>query len=85
MAENANASITESKAVRRNFPDVNGNFDTKWKLYNSDAGNYKVTVNTYDMTVTFERDEASRVPDDVAIKALWIVGNATQGGWGTPL
>ena len=84
MAENANASITETKAVRRNFPDVNGNLDTKWKLYNSDAGNYKVTVNTYDMTVTFERDEASRVPDDLAIKALWIVGNATQGGWGTP-
>ena len=24
------------------------------------------------------------MPDDVAIKALWIVGNATQGGWGTP-
>ena len=33
----------------------NGNPDVKWKLTTAEAGNYKVILNTKDVTVTFQK------------------------------
>jgi hypothetical protein len=47
----ASQSISDSKA--RILPS--GNPDVKWKLTSAEAGNYKVTVNTKDITVSFQK------------------------------
>ena len=51
MAASENQSITDSRAVKRNSPD------TKWQVLSGEAGKYKVTVDTYHMTVTFEKQK----------------------------
>lgn len=54
MAASENQSITDSRAVKRNSPD------TKWLVLSGEAGRYKVTVDTYHMTVTFESRKKQR-------------------------
>ncbi|UAK41352.1 SusF/SusE family outer membrane protein [Bacteroides nordii] len=53
-----------------------GGHDYKWNI--SKAGNYRVTLNTYTMTIRF--DEVN-LPDDLPFKAVWMLGDATPGGW----
>jgi hypothetical protein len=50
-AETNGQGISNSKAKLL----ANGSPDQKWKLASADAGNYKVTVNTKDMTVSFQK------------------------------
>lgn len=78
MAATADQSIRDGKGVLRNQPD------TKWRLYASDAGLYNITVDTYNMTVTFEKPKNAVVPDDVPYKGVWVCGDATSAGWTTP-
>ena len=49
MAATADQSIRDSKAVLRNQPD------NKWRLTSADAGRYTITIDTYLMTVKFEK------------------------------
>lgn len=56
--------------------------DYKWRI--ADAGIYKITLNVYDMTIKFEKQETPQVPDDVPYKNIWITGSATPGSWNTP-
>jgi hypothetical protein len=52
MAATAGQSITNNKAMLT----LNGSPDQKWLLTNSDAGKYKITLNTKDQTVTFKKE-----------------------------
>ena len=58
-----------------------GGHDYKWNI--SKAGNYRVTLNTYTMTIEFLYSEAPKqeIPDDVPYKTLWMLGDATPGDW----
>lgn len=47
----ASQSITNNKAQI----SPNGNPDVKWKLAATEAGNYKITLNTKDVTVLFQK------------------------------
>lgn len=78
MAATENQSITDSKAIKRNQPD------TKWNVLSGEAGKYKITIDTYNMTVTFEKQKEVEVPSDLPIKHIWIWGNATSNGWEYP-
>lgn len=78
MPVSENQSITDSRAVKRNSPD------TKWLVLSGEAGKYKVTVDTYHMTVTFEKQKEAEVPSDLPIKNIWIWGSATSNGWNFP-
>lgn len=59
-------------------PDGQGE-DNKWLV--SEAGIYTLTVDMSALTVSFERDHSM---DDLPVKAVWICGDATPGGWNTP-
>ena len=50
-------ATTNGQAISNNKARIlpNGNPDVKWKLTSAEAGNYKVTVNTKDVTVTFQK------------------------------
>jgi SusE-like outer membrane protein len=50
-------AATAGQAITNNKAQIlpNGNPDVKWKLTSAEAGNYKVTVNTKDVTVTFQK------------------------------
>lgn len=74
MAETNGASISSTKMIRKNFPNTNDANDTKWKVNLSEAGNYRVTLDTYMMTITFEKQVASEVPEDIPYKRIWIIG-----------
>ena len=52
MAAANGQSITDNKAVLT----LNGSPDQKWLLTDADAGNYKITLNTKDQTVTFQKE-----------------------------
>ena len=52
MPENADAPLTARKVVRRNYPNTYDGNDTKWKVESSEAGDYTITVNLEDMTMT---------------------------------
>lgn len=78
MAASENQSISNSKATKRNQPD------TKWKVLAGEAGKYKISVDTYNMTVTFERQKEASVPSDLPYKHIWIWGSATANGWNFP-
>ena len=81
MAATENQSITDPKATKRNQPD------TKWKVLSGEAGKYKITVDTYNMTVTFEKQKEEplpEVPADVKIKNIWAWGSATENNWTYP-
>lgn len=58
-----------------------GGHDYKWRI--TDAGDYKITLNMYEMTIKFEKLSPD-IPSDVPYKAVWMVGDATPGGWNTP-
>lgn len=51
MAAVNGQSVTDSKAMLT----LNGSPDQKWLLTGADAGNYKITLNTKDQTVTFQK------------------------------
>jgi len=51
MAATAGQSISNNKALLA----LNGNPDLHWKLSNTEAGNYKITLNTKDQTVIFQK------------------------------
>lgn len=53
--------------------------DNKWLV--EEAGIYTLTVDMTNLTVSFERDHSM---DDLPVKAVWICGDATPGGWNTP-
>ena len=82
MAVTSGQSIQDSKAVRKTNPQDKD--DTKWKLLASEAGKYKITIDTYNMTVTFEKQKEVEVPSDLPIKHIWIWGDATSNGWEYP-
>lgn len=77
MAETNGASISSAssaKMVRKNYPNTNDANDAKWKVSMSEAGNYKITLDTYRMTITFEKQVGPEVPDDIPYKRIWIIG-----------
>ena len=51
MAATAGQSVTINKAQL----SPGGNPDIHWKLASTDAGTYKITLNTADVTVTFQK------------------------------
>lgn len=59
-----------------------GGHDYKW--YISDAGTYKIELNVYDMTISFEKQAEPTIPDDLPYKDVWITGSATPGAWNIP-
>lgn len=61
-----------------------GGLDKKWMVAQSEVGFYKVTLNTYDMTIAFAKQSDPTIPSDVPYKNVWITGSATPGGWVTP-
>lgn len=81
MAETNGASIFSTKMIRKNYPETNDANDTKWKVNLSETGNYRITLDTYMMEITFEKIE---IPDDLPIKAVWMTGSATATQWDIP-
>lgn len=81
MAETNGASIFSTKMIRKNYPETNDANDTKWKVNLSETGNYRITLDTYMMEITFEKIE---IPDDLSIKAVWMTGSATATQWDIP-
>lgn len=81
MAETNGASIFSTKMIRKNYPETNDANDTKWKVNLSETGNYRITLDTYMMEITFEKIE---IPDNLPIKAVWMTGNATLTQWKIP-
>lgn len=81
MAETNGASIFSTKMIRKNYPETNDANDTKWKVNLSETGNYRITLDTYMMEITFEKIE---IPDNLPIKAVWMTGSATATKWDTP-
>lgn len=81
MAETNGASIFSTKMIRKNYPETNDANDTKWKVNLSETGNYRITLDTYMMEITFEKIE---IPDNLPIKAVWMTGDATVTKWKTP-
>ena len=61
-----------------------GTHDYKWKITESQAGRYKIILDTYLMEITFEKKPKIEIPDDLAIKAVWMTGDATATQWHTP-
>lgn len=55
-----------------------GGHDYKWNI--SKADNYRVTLNTYTMTIEFGKPERV-IPDEVPYKTVWMLGDATPAGW----
>ncbi|HJD75245.1 MAG TPA: SusF/SusE family outer membrane protein [Bacteroides reticulotermitis] len=55
-----------------------GGHDYKWNI--SKAANYRVTLNTYTMTIEFEESK-QEIPEGVPYKTIWIFGDATTAGW----
>ena len=58
--------------------DKAGTHDYKWKITESQAGSYKIILDTYLMEITFEKKS------DLPIKAVWMTGSATATQWYTP-
>ena len=58
--------------------------DYQWKITESQAGSYKIILNTYLMEITFEKKPKIEIPDDLPIKAVWMTGSATATQWNTP-
>lgn len=58
--------------------------DYKWKITESQAGSYKIILDTYLMEITFEKKPKIEIPDDLDIKAVWMTGSATATQWKTP-
>lgn len=84
MAETNGASIFSTKMIRKNYPETNDANDTKWKVNLSETGNYRITLDTYLMEITFEKKPKIEIPDDLSIKAVWMTGSATATQWDTP-
>lgn len=61
--------------------DKAGTHDYKWKITESQAGSYKIILDTYLMEITFAKIE---IPDNLPIKAVWMTGDATATQWKTP-
>lgn len=61
-----------------------GTHDYKWKITESQAGSYKIILDTYLMEITFEKKPKIEIPDDLDIKAVWMTGSATATKWDTP-
>ena len=61
-----------------------GTHDYKWKITESQAGSYKIILDTYLMEITFEKKPKIEIPDDLPIKAVWMTGSATATQWDTP-
>lgn len=55
-----------------------GGHDYKWNI--TKAGNYRMTLNTYTMTIKFEKSK-QEIPNEVPYKTIWILGDATAAGW----
>lgn len=53
--------------------------DNKWDV--TEAGIYTIVVNMRDLSIRFDRDHSM---DDLPVKAVWLCGSATPGGWNTP-
>ena len=52
MAATSGQSVTDNKALLA----LSGNPDWHWVLSDSDAGKYKITLNTKEQTVTFQKE-----------------------------
>jgi hypothetical protein len=50
-------ALTNGQVISNNKARLlpSGNPDVKWKLTSAEAGNYKITLNTKDVTVTFQK------------------------------
>lgn len=55
-----------------------GGHDYKWNI--SKAGNYRVMLNTYAMTIEFEEVKLE-IPSEVPYQTIWMLGDATPAGW----
>lgn len=58
--------------------------DYQWKITESQAGSYKIILDTYLMEITFEKKPKIEIPDNLPIKAVWMTGDATVTKWNTP-
>lgn len=55
-----------------------GGHDYKWNI--GKAGNYRMTLNTYTMTIEF-KESKQEIPDEVPYTKIWMLGDATPAGW----
>lgn len=53
-----------------------GNPDYKWRVSESDAGEYNITLDIENMTISFEK-----LRDALPYREIWICGSATSAGW----
>lgn len=74
MAETNGASIFSTKMIRKNYPETKDANDTKWKVNLSETGNYRITLDTYMMTIIFEKQVVPEVPENIPYKRIWILG-----------
>ena len=58
--------------------------DHKWRVLESQAGKYIITLDVKRMTVKFDKQLESVIPDDLPYKKIWLTGSATPTGWYTP-
>lgn len=73
MSENAPLSNASVQLLQTGYPDL------KWKVNESDAGEYNITLDIENMTISFEK-----LHDALPYREIWICGSATSAGWTTP-
>lgn len=68
-----------------NHPDLavttalvsSGDPDNKWQIAAAKAGNYKVTLNLHNSSISIVSTDPPKAP----FSQLWLLGDATPGGW----
>lgn len=70
MSENAPLSNASVQLLQTGYPDL------KWKVNESDAGEYNITLDIENMTISFEK-----LHDALPYRDIWICGDATSAGW----
>ncbi len=70
MPLNGDASPENGKVQ---FVNANSGIDLKWRL--DRGGEYSITVNLETLDIVFEKHK------DLKWDAVWMVGDATEGGW----
>lgn len=53
------------------------NPDDKWQITSAQAGNYKITLNLHNNTISIVSTDPPKAP----YSKLWLLGDATAGGW----
>ncbi|MGN0190896.1 MAG: SusE domain-containing protein [Candidatus Cryptobacteroides sp.] len=70
MGENAPLSNAGIQLLPSGYPDY------KWEVKEEDAGEYNVTLDIENMTISFEK-----ICSALPYREIWICGSATSAGW----